>query len=84
MQPLLVIAPLVPLLGDTAPQLSVAVAVPNAPSICAAVGLHPKSPPLAIEPVVEITGGVTSDVQLIVRDAVAVLLQASDAVHVLV
>ena len=31
-----------------------------------------------------ITGGVTSEVQLIVRDALAVLLQASVAVHVLV
>ena len=79
-------APFVPLLGfgETAPQLSVAVAVPRAASICDGVGLQPKSELFGTDPVVVITGGVKSEVQLIVRDAVAELLQASVATHVLV
>ena len=78
--------PVTPLLGFgvTAPQLSVAVAVPKAALICVEVGLQPKSPPLAIDPVAVITGGVKSEVQLMVLDALAVLLHASVAVHVLV
>src|ERR1043166_2616100 len=85
-QPLLVMDPVTPLLGFgvTAPQLSVATAVPRAASICAAVGLQPRLPPLAIDPVVVITGAVKSEVQLMVREAVAELLHASVAVHVLV
>ena len=70
--------------GDTAPQLSTAVAVPKAPSIVAAVGLQPRFPLFAIVPVAVTTGAVTSDVQLMVRDAVPVLLHASVALHVLV
>src|SRR6185369_4679602 len=79
-QPLLLTAPSVGV-GVTGPQLSVAVAVPRAASICAAVGLQPRVPPLAIEPVVEMTGAVTSNVQLMVRDALDELLQASVAVQ---
>ena len=85
-QPLLVTALFVPKLGlgVTGPQLSVAVAVPNAASICAEVGLQPRSLLFATEPVVVMTGGVTSEVQVIVRDALAVLRQASVTFHVLV
>ena len=85
MQPLLVTALVVPPIGFgvTAPQLSVALAVPRAPSICAAVGLQPRSPLLAIDPVAVITGAVRSEVQVIVRDALAVFRHASVAVHVL-
>ena len=85
-QPLLVIAPFVPLLGfgDTAPQLSLAVAVPRAASICVAVGLQPKSVLFGTDPVVVSTGGVRSEIQLIVRDAVAVLRQPSVTTQVLV
>ena len=74
----------VPSLGvDTVgvPQASVAVAVPKAPLISPGVGLQPRV--LVVPPVV-ITGGVISDVQLTVRDAVEVLPQASVAVNVLV
>ena len=70
--------------GVTFPQLSVAVAVPKAASMVAAVGLQPKSALLAVDPVVVITGTVLSKFQLMVRKAVAVLPQASLAVHVLV
>ena len=70
--------------GVTFPQLSVAVAVPSAASIVAALGLHPRSALFAVEPVAVITGAVISNVQVMVRDALAVLLHASDAVHVLV
>ena len=82
---MLVIALVVPNegFGVTAPQLSVALAVPSAPSICDAAGLQPRSPLFAIDPVAVITGAVTSDVQVIVRDALAVLRHASVAVHVL-
>ena len=75
-----------PVLGEgvTFPQLSVAVAVPSAASIVAALGLHPRSALLAVDPVAVITGAVMSNVQVMVRDALAVLLQASVAVHVLV
>src|SRR4030095_6037867 len=64
----------------TAPQPSVAVAVPRAASICAAVGLQPK---VLVVPVGVITGGVWSEVQLTVLDAVALLPQPSTAVKVL-
>ena len=63
------------------PQASVAVAVPSAPSISPAEGLHPSDVP--VPPVVN-TGGVRSAIQFTVRDAVDVLPQKSLAVHVLV
>ena len=63
------------------PQASVAVAVPSAAPISFADGLQPSDVP--VPPVVN-TGGVTSAVQVTVRDAVAVLPQASLAVNVLV
>ena len=63
------------------PQLSVAVAVPSAASIFAAVGLHPR---VFVVPVAVIVGAVTSYVQLTVLNAVVVLPQPSVAVHVLV
>ena len=62
-------------------QPSVAVAVPKAASICAAVGLQPSD--VAV-PVAVITGGVRSLVQVIVLDIVAELPQASVAVNILV
>ena len=70
--------------GVTGPQLSVAVAVPNAASMVAADGLHDAMIPPAGVPVAVITGAVTSNVQLMVRDAVEVLPHASLANHVLV
>ena len=48
-------------------QLSVAVALPSAASICAAVGLQPRFAPSATEPVAVITGAVVSAFQLMVR-----------------
>jgi hypothetical protein len=63
-------------------QLSEAVAPPNAVLIVAVDGLHP-----SVVDEVELgvtTGLVTSIVQVAVRETVAVLLQASDAVNVLV
>ena len=65
-------------------QLSVAVAEPSASSISAALGLHPRSPLLAIEPVAVMTGAMVSTVQLMVLDILAVLPQLSVAVKVLV
>ena len=72
-----------PSLEDTVgtPHASVAVAVPNAPFISPADGLHPRD--VVVPPVVN-TGGVTSAVHVTVRDAVDVLPQKSLAVHVLV
>ena len=70
--------------GVTAPQLSVAVAVPNAASMAAAEGLHPRSALFAVVPVAVITGAVTSNVQVAVRDVLDVFPHASLAVHVLV
>jgi len=59
-------------------QASVAVAEPRAASISAVDGLHNVNPvPVAVR-----VGGVASAVHVAVRDAVAVLLQASIAVHV--
>ena len=49
-------------------QLSVAVALPSAASICAAVGLHPKA---RVVPVAVMTGSVVSSVQVTVRVVVA-------------
>ena len=49
--------------GVTAPQLSVAVAVPKAAFIVAALGLHPKAPFVGV-PVAVITGTVVSSVQV--------------------
>jgi hypothetical protein len=63
------------------PQASVAVAVPRAALISPAEGLHPS---VVVVPPVVITGAVLSDVHVIVLDEVAVLPQASLAVHVLV
>ena len=82
-QPLLPTAPVLGV-GVTAPQLSVAVAVPNAASMIAADGLHPRSALFAVDPVAVITGAVTSNVQVAVRDALEVFPQPSLAVHVLV
>jgi hypothetical protein len=62
----------------TAPQPSVAVAVPRAALISAAVGLHAS---VLVVPVGVITGGVTSLVQVTVLDAVLELPQASIAVR---
>lgn len=56
-------------------------AVPNAASIAAVVGLHPS---VVVAPVMVIVGGVRSDVQPTVENAVAVLPQPSVAVQVLV
>ena len=50
------------------PQLSVAVALPSAASICAAVGLHPKA---RVVPVAVMTGSVVSTVQVTVRVVIA-------------
>src|SRR5512140_2556457 len=70
--------------GVTDPQASVAVAVPRAASIIAAVGLHPRTPLVGV-PVAVMTGGVTSKVQVAVRvTGVALLPQASTAFQVLV
>jgi hypothetical protein len=63
------------------PQASVAVAVPSAVLIAALVGLHPSGEGVAGGVIV---GGVISAVQVAVTDAVALLPQASTAVHVLV
>ena len=79
-QPLLPTVPEVGV-GVKVPQMSVAVAVPKAASMTAAVGLQPN---VVVDPVAVITGTMLSNVQLTVRDALAVLLQASVAVHVLV
>jgi hypothetical protein len=69
--------------GVSAPlQLSEAVAPSRAPFIVAVDGLHPSAVD-AVEDGVT-TGGVTSNVQVTVRDSVAVLPQPSVAVHVLV
>src|SRR5687767_2640982 len=72
-----------PSLEDTVgtPQASVAVAVPRALLISLAAGLHPSV--VVVPPVVN-TGAVRSAVHVTVLDALAVLLQASTAVHVLV
>src|SRR5688572_3958499 len=72
-----------PSLEDTVgtPHASVAVAVPSALLISLAAGLHPS---VVVVPPVVITGAVTSAVHVTVLDAVAVLPQASIAVHVLV
>ena len=63
------------------PQASVAVAIPRAPLISAADGLHPS---VVAVPVVNNTGTVVLLIQLTVLDAVAVLPHASLAVNVLV
>ena len=60
-------------------QLSVAVALPRAAAICAAVGLQPS---VVAVPVAVITGGVVSTVQVTVRVALAALPQASVALNV--
>jgi len=70
--------------GVTGPQLSVAVAVPRAALIVAEDGLHEVIEPLAGVPVAVITGAVTSNVQVAVRDVLEEFPQASVATHVLV
>jgi Ni,Fe-hydrogenase III small subunit len=62
-------------------QASVEVAVPNAPPIVPALGLQPSASGL---PLVVIVGPAASAVHVTVLEAVAVLLQTSIAVHVLV
>jgi hypothetical protein len=79
--------PVEPTAPSTAPndwilQLSVAVAPSSTASIVAVDGLHPRAVD-AVEFAV-ITGAVISNVQVTVRDSVAVLPQPSVAVHVLV
>src|SRR6187431_2424446 len=80
-QPLLPTVPSLPADTVGVPQPSVAVAVPKAPLISPEVGLQPS---VVVVPPVVITGGVLSEVQVTVRDAVDVFPQASRAVHVLV
>ena len=63
------------------PQASLAVALPRAASIAAAVGLHPSG---VLLPVAVSTGAVLSTVQVAVREVVELLPHASVAVHVLV
>jgi hypothetical protein len=69
--------------GVTGPQLSVAVAVPSAASIRAAVGLQVVIDPLEGVPLAVITGAVKSNVQVAVRETLAVLPHASVAIQVL-
>ena len=66
---------------ETVLQASVAVALPKAASICAAVGLQPSD--VAV-PVAVITGGTRSLVQVTVLEVVAELPQPSTAVNILV
>ena len=63
------------------PQLSLIVAVPNAALISPADGLQPN---VVVVPVVVITGGILSAIQVTVLDAMAELPHASLAVHALV
>ena len=63
-------------------QLSEAVAPPNAPSMVAELGLHPRE--VDAYDVGVTTGLVISNVQVTVRDAVPIFPQLSVAVHVLV
>ena len=79
-QPELVIVPLV---NETVgvPHPSVAVAVPNAPSMTEAEGLQPR---VKLFPEVVIAGAVISSVHVAILDAVEVLPQASMAVNLLV
>src|SRR5439155_1576576 len=79
LQPLLVMT-LSAAVGVPTAQLSVAVALPSAASISAAVGLQPR---LSVVPVAVITGAVVSTVQVTVREtASAGLPQASLTFHV--
>jgi hypothetical protein len=68
-------------LNVVGPHPSVAVAVPSALLISPAEGLHPR---VVVVPPVVIDGAVRSATQVTVRDVVAVLLQGSVAVNVLV
>ena len=70
--------------GVNGPQLSVKVAVPRAASIVAWLGLQAAITPLAGFPPVVITGAVTSEVQVAVRDVLAVFPQPSVTFHVLI
>ena len=78
-QPLLPTAPVLGV-GVTAPQLSVAVAVPNAASMTPAEGLHPRSALLAVDPDAVIVGACASNVYVYTWLQVAVLPHASVAV----
>jgi len=86
LHPLLVTEPSDPVSGSKVAelQLSVAFAVPSAELICIDIGLHPKLLPFETDPVVVITGGVKSTVQVAVRDVLAVFPHPSITVHVLV
>ena len=81
--PVLVTAPSVDD-GVTVPQLSLAVAAPNAVLIAADDGLQVVIFPFAGVPVAVITGAVRSNVQVAVRNVLAVFPQPSVTVHVLV
>src|SRR6187399_3668543 len=63
------------------PHASLAVALPKAAVISAAVGLQPK---VLVVPVAVMIGGVRSEVQVTVLEAVAELPQPSTAVNVLI
>ena len=78
--PFVVTGPSVAPITVAPPQASVAEAVPKAALISPADGLQR----LIVDPPTLITGPVTSDFHVTVRDAVAVLPQASLAVNVLV
>ena len=79
--PVLITGPSLCVTVGMPPQLSVAVAVPSALLISLADGLHPRK--LLMPPDVS-TGGVTSSIQLTVRDAVDVLPHPSLAIQDLV
>jgi hypothetical protein len=78
--PLPVSVPRVPVATNPAEQLSVTVAVPNAPLISIALGLH-CSVPAGVRVII---GACVSLVNVMVCDAVPVLPQLSVTVHVLV
>jgi len=79
----LLLTPPVDVVAVGIPHASVAVALPNAASMAAEVGLHPNAP-LAGVPVAVSVGAVISTVHVTILDVVAVLPQASVAVNVLV
>ena len=85
-QPLLIKVPSVPVVavGVNGPQLSVKVAEPNAAPMVARSGLQAAITPFGGVPVVVITGTVTSDVHVAVREALDVLPHPSVTFHVLV
>src|SRR5207247_564515 len=78
-QPLLVTAPSAGVTVALPLQVSVAVALPRAASIWAAVGLQPR---VSVVPVAVIAGPVVSTVQVTVREAVVLLPQVLVALKV--